>query len=176
MELQDALEAIQQPRTRYQLEHFVLGQHDTAEMQFHQLCLEIQVGLRSLRTAEVGIRKCELEIKRLLETGDEMDALDAEEKTIALEHSNLLMIGARREMQALMDIFHSIPHFTRDEIDHAQPEYWEKRMIRQTNLQIMAGSLGWAQLDAMGQVGLLDELVEARQADLVEQAKAELSQ
>lgn len=176
MELRDALEATQQPRTRYQLEHFVLGQHDTAEMQFHQVCLEIQVGLRSLRTAEVGIRKCELEIERLLETGDEMDALDAEEKTIALEHSNLLMIGAHREMEALMDIFHSIPHFTRDEIDHAQPEYWEKRLTRQTNLQVMAGNVGWAQLDSMRQIGLLDDMVEAREAELVEQAKAELSQ
>jgi hypothetical protein len=29
MDLNDAIEAIQQPRSRYQLEQFVIGQHDT---------------------------------------------------------------------------------------------------------------------------------------------------
>ena len=57
-------------------------------------------------------------------------------------------------------------HYTRDEIEHAQPDYWEKRLTRQTNLQVMAGNVQWAQLDAMRQTGLLDQAIEDRQAQL----------
>ena len=74
------------------------------------------------------------------------------------------------------DLFDEMPHFTRDEIEHAQPEYWTARMTRQTNLQIMAGGVQWSQLDAMRQIGLLDELVEERNNQVEAQVKAELSQ
>ncbi len=32
MNIHDAIAEVQQPRSRYQLVHFVLGQHDTPEM------------------------------------------------------------------------------------------------------------------------------------------------
>ena len=54
----------------------------------------------------------------------------------------------------------------RDEIEPAQPEYWEKRLTRKTNLQIRSGSVGWAQLDSMRQAGLLEQAIEDRQAQL----------
>ena len=62
-----------------------------------------------------------------------------------------------------------------DEIEHAQPEYWEKRLTRQTNLQLMAGNVGWAQLDAMRQFGLLDGMVEAREREIEAHVEAELT-
>jgi len=174
MNISEAIAAIQQPRSRYQLEHFVLGQHDTPEMRFYQLCLELQDMGFKLKMAQVGVRKTEVEIARLLETGDELDALEAEEKTVGMEQTKVVMLGAERELAVLTDLFNSIPHFTRDEIDHAQPDYWEKRLTRQTNLQIMSGSVGWAQLDSMRQIGLLDEMIAEREQQLVEHAKLEL--
>jgi len=168
MELDDAIREVQQPRSRYQLIHFVIGQHDTPEMRFYQLMLEIQDTAYKLRMAELSVRKAEVEITRLLATGDEIDAIEAEEKRVGLEQTRIVMGGALREMAVLEDIFDSSQHYTRDEIEHAQPEYWEKRLTRQTELQILSGSVGWAQLDSMRQIGLLDELMaarEARQAD-----------
>jgi hypothetical protein len=168
MELDDAIREVQQPRSRYQLVHFVIGQHDTPEMRFYQLMLEIQDTAYKLRMAELSVRKAEVEITRLLATGDEIDAIEAEEKRVGLEQTRIVMGGALREMAVLEDIFDSSQHYTRDEIEHAQPEYWEKRLTRQTELQILSGSVGWAQLDSMRQIGLLDELMaarEARQAD-----------
>jgi hypothetical protein len=86
------------------------------------------------------------------------------------------MKGAQREIAILEDIFNTCQHYTRDEIEHAQPEYWQARLTRQTNLQMMSGNVQWAQLDSMRQIGLLDDLVEAREAQLAEQVKLELAE
>ncbi len=176
MNIHDAIAEIQQPRSRYQLIHFVLGQHDTPEMQFYQLMLELQDMGYKLRMAELNVRKTEVEIARLLETGDELDAIEAEEKQVGLEQTQIVMKGAQREIAILEDIFNECQHYTRDEIEHAQPEYWQARLTRQTNLQMMSGNVQWAQLDSMRQIGLLDDLVEAREAQLAEQVKLELAE
>jgi hypothetical protein len=176
MNITEAIAEIQQPRSRYQLIHFVIGQHDTPEMRFYQLCLELQDMGFKLRTAQLSVRKTEIEIARLLETGDELDAIEAEEKEVGLEQTRIVMRGAEREIAVLTDLFDESQKFTRDEIEHAQPEYWEKRLTRQTNLQIMSGGVQWAQLDSMRQIGMLDELVEAREAQIADQAKLELAE
>ncbi len=163
MNIHDAITEIQQPRSRYQLEHFVIGQHDTAEMRFYQLCLELQDMGFKLRMAELNVKKTEVEIARLVATGDDLDAIEAEEKQVGLEQTRIVMRGAERELAILTDLFDESQKFTRDEIEHAQPEYWQKRLTRQTNLQIMAGGVQWAQLDSLRQAGLLDELIAERE-------------
>jgi len=176
MQFPEAIAEVQQSRSRFQIENFVLRQHDTIEMQFYQLCLEMQTLRHALELNEVAIRKSKLEIQRLLETGDEMDALDAESKQIDLNYLMVTYNGSLKEYAIMEDLFDEMPHFTRDEIEQAQPEYWTARMTRQTNLQIMAGGVQWSQLDAMRQIGLLDELVEERNNQVEAQVKAELSQ
>ncbi len=171
MNIRDAIAEVQQPRSRYQLIHFVLGQHDTPEMQFYQLMIELQDMGYKLRMAELNVKKTEVEITRLLETGDELDAIEAEEKQVGLEQTQIVMKGAQREIAILEDIFNECQHYTRDEIEHAQPEYWQARLTRQTNLQMMSGNVQWAQLDSMRQIGLLDNLVEAREAQIADQTK-----
>ncbi len=163
MNISDAIAEVQQPRSRYQLVHFVIGQHDTAEMRFYQLCLELQDMGYKLRMAQLGVRKARVEVARLVATGDELDALVAEEKQIGLEQTEIVMRGAERELAILTDLFDESQKFTRDEIEHAQPEYWQKRLTRQTNLQIMSGGVQWAQLDSLRQAGLLDELIAERE-------------
>jgi hypothetical protein len=163
MNITDAITEVQQPRSRYQLVHFVLGQHDTPEMRFYQLCLELQDMGFKLRMAQLNVRKTEVEIARLLETGDELDAIEAEEKQVGLDQTEIVMRGAERELAILTDLFDESQKFTRDEIEHAQPEYWQKRLTRQTNLQLMAGGVQWAQLDSLRQAGLLDELIAERE-------------
>jgi hypothetical protein len=133
-------------------------------MCFYQLCLELQDMGYKLRKAQIGVRKGEVEIERLLATGDELDALEAEDKQVDLDQTRIVMLGAEREIAILTDLFDGSQHYTRDEIEHAQPEYWKARLTRQTNLQVLAGSVQWAQLDAMRQAGLLDELVADREA------------
>lgn len=164
MDISDAIAEVQQPRSRYQLVHFVIGQHDTPEMRFYQLCLELQDMGYKLRMAQLGVRKAEVEIRRLIETGDELDAIEAEEKQVGLEQTLVVMRGAEREVAILTDLFDESTHYTRAEIEHAQPEYWQARLTRQTNLQLMVGNVPWAQLDSMRQAGLLDGYVADREA------------
>jgi len=164
MNITEAIAEIQQQRSRFQLVHFVIGQHDTPEMRFYQLCLELQDMGFKLRMAQLGVRKGAVEIGRLQATGDELDAIEAEEKQVGLEQTRIAMAGAEREIAILTDLFDESTHYTRAEIEHAQPEYWQARLTRQTNLQIMAGGVQWAQLDSMRQAGLLDELVAEREA------------
>ena len=124
MNIHDAIAEIQQPRSRFQLEHFVIGQHDTPEMRYYQLCLELQDTGYKLRIAKLGVRKAEIEISRLLETGDELDAIEAEEKQVGLEQTRIVMLGAEREMAILTELFEESQKYSRDEIERAQPEYW----------------------------------------------------
>jgi len=163
MDIHEAIAEVQQPRSRFQIVHFVIGQHDTAEMRFYQLCLELQDMGYKLRMAQLGVRKAQIEIERLLATGDELDAIEADEKQVGLEQTRIVMRGAERELAILTDLFDESQKFTRDEIEHAQPEYWQKRLTRQTNLQLMAGSVQWAQLDSLRQAGLLDEVIAERE-------------
>tara|TARA_R110000823_G_C15810705_1_gene488175 strand:- start:277 stop:804 length:528 start_codon:yes stop_codon:yes gene_type:complete len=166
MNITDAIAEVQQPRSRFQLIHFVIGQHDTTEMRFYQLCLELQDMGYKLRIAQIGVRKAEVEIRRLLETGDELDALEAEEKQVGLEQTLIVMRGAEREIAILTDLFDESQKFTRDEIEHAQPEYWQKRLTRQTNLQLMSGSVDAGQLTSLHNAGLLDDAVAERERHL----------
>ena len=175
MEIEEAIAEVQQSRSRYQIIRFVLGQHDTPEMQFYQLCLELSSMRYSIRYNKNQIKQTELKIKRLLAEGDELSDLEAEEMQIGLGQTMLAMHGAEREVAVLEDLFNTCKHYTRDEIEHAQPDYWEKRLTRQTNLQIMAGNVAWAQLDSMRQIGLLDELVDERRTQLIAEAAMELT-
>jgi hypothetical protein len=174
MNIAEAIEEIQQPRSRYQLIHFILGQHDTPEMRFYQLCLELQDMGYKLRLAQLSVRKTEIEISRLLETGDELDAIEAEEKQVGLEQTRIVMRGAEREIAILTDLFDESQKFTRDEIEHAQPEYWEKRLNRQAQLSIMSGKIGWADLDALRQIDQLEPMIEEHQKTLDAVAAQEL--
>ena len=166
MDIADAIAEVQQPRSRYQLVHFVIGQHDTPEMRYYQLCLELQDMGYKLRMAQLGVRKAEVEIARLLATGDDLDAIEAEEKQVGLEQTQIVMRGAERELAILTDLFDESQKFTRDEIEHAQPEYWQKRLTRQTNLQLMAGNVDAGQLTSLHNAGLLDEVVAERERQL----------
>ena len=170
MDLEAAIEAIQQPRTRFQLEHFVIGAHDTPEMQFRQCVMELRSQIRTYRVCDIGRRRMEREIALLKESDDPNADLDLEEKEINLSELLISMRGAEREINCLMDLFNNMAHFTRDEIDHAQPEYWEKQLGRQANLQVLAGKVGWADLDALRQIGKLDDMIEEQRKMVVEMA------
>ena len=167
MELSTALAEISQPRSRYMLEHMILGAHDTPEMRFYYCVIELNDKLYKYRLAEVSKKRLEREMDRL-EESDEQDAdLDLLQQRAEYDFFMSVMAGGKRELDDLLDIYAEMPHFTRKQIDANQQEYWEARMTRQTRMQIMAGGVQWSQLDALRQVGLLDDLVAEHQPELV---------
>ena len=153
---------VQMPRTPYQLERFVIGQHDTAEMQFVQVCRELEALYYTIKEVSLLNKKTELEIARLRSSGDEIEAIEADIKELNLERTRLVAIGARRELEALIVIYDRITHFTRAQIDESQSDYWQARLTRQANLQIMSSGANWAHLEALDQIGVLKPMIEAQ--------------
>ena len=161
-EIENAIAEIQQPRSEFQLKRFVLGQHATLEMQYYQTCLELQDMIYKFQMAKIGVKKAELKIARLRETKDEMKELKAQEVECSLAQTHLAMIGAERELNDLVKIFHSFEtKYTRAEIEAAQPDYWNARLTANAKAMLMGGtSVNAAHIEAMEQAGVLDNFIE----------------
>lgn len=149
---------IQKPRSLFQLEKFVVGQHDTKEMQYYQTLLEIQSLYYTIKQASLEMKKIEIEILRLRSTGDEIDEIDAQIKELGLEQTRVVGIGAFRELKDLIDIYNSFDKkYTREEIEISQPDYWAKRLNRQVILEMSGGSsAAAAHLDSLRQMGAIE--------------------
>jgi hypothetical protein len=170
-EIDKAIAEVQQPRSRFQLERFVLGQHATTEMQYYQTVIELQDMIYKYKLAQIGVKKSEAKIAKLRKTGDEIDELKAQEIELGLAQTKFTMLGAERELAHLIDIWNGFKHkYTREEIEKAQPNYWQARLTNNAKAMLMGGSgVNPAHIEAMDQAGVLDGFVE-----LVEQSKREL--
>jgi hypothetical protein len=156
-ELLSAIAESQQGRSNFQLQKFVVGQHETKEMQYIQTLNELQNLYYTLKRVSLEIKKSEIEIERKRATGDEIDEIDAQLQELSLEQTRLMGIGSFRELEELLSIFNSFEHkYTREEIEAAQPDYWNKRLQRQAILESIGGSQAQAShLDALRQIGAI---------------------
>jgi hypothetical protein len=170
-EIESAIAEVQQPRSRFQLERFVLGQHATPEMQYYQVCIELQDMIYKYKLAEINEKKTLAKISKLRQSGDEVKEYKAQELELGLAQTQFAVIGAKREIAHLIDIWNSFDHkYTREEIEAAQPEYWQARLTNNARAMLMGGSsVNPAHIEAMEQAGVLDDFVE-----LVAQSKKEI--
>jgi predicted transcriptional regulator len=171
-QIEQAIAEVQQPRSRFQLERFVLGQHATDEMRYYQVCLELQDTLYKYKLAEINKKKTDIKIERLRATGDELDELKAQEIELGQAQTAFAVIGAQRELAHLIDIWESFQHkYTRSEIEAAQPDYWQARLTNNAKAMMMGGqSVNPAHIEAMEQAGVLESFVAE-----VEKTKKELA-
>lgn len=160
-EVEKAISEIQQPRSRFQLERFVLGQHTTPEMQYYQVCVELQDMIYKYKLAQIEQNKTQLKISRLRASKDELDELEAQELELGLMNTRLAVIGAQREIAHLLDIFNGFEtKYTREQIETAQPDYWKKRLTNNAKAMLMGGSgVNPAHIEAMQQAGVLEDLI-----------------
>jgi len=170
-DIEQAIAEVQQPRSKFQLERFVLGQHGTEEMQYYQTCIELQDMIYKYQNAQIAVKKQELKIERLRSSGDELDELKAQEKEIGLRQTRLAMIGAERELNHLIEIWEGFDKkYTREEIEQAQPEYWTQRLSGNARAMLMSGGgVNAAHIEAMDQAGVLENFVTE-----IEEAKKEI--
>jgi hypothetical protein len=139
--LQDAIETIQQPRTDFEIEHFVVGARQTPGRQWAQAILELQLKLFAIQRARIEKRRAELDILGLrekLEGAIGRDAerleLDIEEKETDLVELELARLGAVREAETLLTILGKLPHYTREQLEAEEPIYWRRRLSEQSLL------------------------------------------
>lgn len=161
-EMLNSMVEIQQSRSRFQLEKFVLNQHDTDEMKYYQCLLEITSLYYSLKNLSLDAKKIELEIKKLRSTGDEIDEIEAQKKELGLEQMQLGAVGQFRELEYLMHLYESFPiKYTREQIELAQPQYWDKRLNRQATMDALGGPVS-PHLEALRQIGAIELDLETR--------------
>jgi hypothetical protein len=159
----NALEEIQQARTDFQLQHFVVGQHDTSEQQYKQVLLELQELLFTIKHVDLQNKKTILEIEQLRSTKNPIDEVDAQIKELSIERALLARLGAVKEAQTLVKIWESFEtKYTAEQIEANQVEYWNARLLRQAQLESMGGqsSISWGSLDALRQIGQLQPTLE----------------
>ena len=171
-EVEKAIAEVQQERSRFQLERFVLGQHATEEMRYYQTVIELQDAIYRYKLALITVKKNEVKIAKLRAAGDELSELKAQELELGLAQTSYAMGGAEREMKHLLEIFDTFTHkYTREEIEAAQPDYWQARLTNNAKAMLMGGSgVNAAHIEAMEQAGVLDNFVAE-----IETAKKELS-
>jgi hypothetical protein len=159
MNIQEKVKAIKQSRSKYQIEKFVIGQHHSPEMQYYQLCLEVESVFNSIAETELRIRKVKAEAEELKATGKESDAIEAEIKLLSIENLEAHLIGSKRELAIFEELFEQYPEYTREDIEEAQQEYWETRLTRVAQLQMLSrqGGVDWAQLEAVWQAGIMEK-------------------
>lgn len=145
-------------RSRFQLRHFVIGQHDTMPMKWRQIIIEAQQLAYNIRMAELDIERKRIEIHKLLSTGDPLDAIEAEEKQLGIALTERTLVGARLEMSWLEELAEEIGSFTFDEIEADQPNYWQKRLQRQADTDVFAAQHGISagNVQSMLNAGLLE--------------------
>lgn len=156
----DAMSEIAQPRSRFQLENFVINQHTTDEMRYFQCVTEIQNLYFTIKQVNLDIKIKQLEIEELRKTQNPIDELKAQKMEVDLEAVKIVGVGTFRELSCLLDIFESFPKkYSRDEIDAGQSDYWKERLTRQATLEHIGndGKVNWASLDALRQIGLIEK-------------------
>jgi len=175
-ELIEAFSEVQQSRTNFQIDHFVIGQHETPEMQYKQVLIELQSMYYTIKQVGLNIKKTEIEIERLRATNDPINEIEAQIKELGLEQTRIVALGSFRELERLLNIYDSFEHkFSRAEIENAQSDYWNQRLHRQSTLEAIGGSQAQAaHLDALRQIGAIKITKEGVEPIAVENEQKEL--
>lgn len=150
---------IDQSRSKYQLERFVVGQHHTPEMQYVQLVRELNAAVRTLETSKLTIDMLLAEADELRETGKRSDEIGALLKEQAAEEKRLKLQQTEREIAIMEEMLERYPRYTREQIEAKQEQYWQERLVRVAKMQALAGGVGWAYIESLWQadaIGMLE--------------------
>lgn len=151
-DVMEAIDSIAQSRSNYQLQHFVVGQHDTQERQYQQCLLELNTKLNNIKRDQIALKK--LEKKLSLEKDEDERSLieiDIEEVSFGLK-------SQMREAGVLYSIFNALPKFSYQQLQEAEERYWHLRLSRQAEMDIAQRNLGigTGNMEALRQAGLVD--------------------
>jgi hypothetical protein len=148
-ELFAAFSAVCQPRSDYQIQNFVVGEHVTPERQYMQVVVELQHKTSAIRRAVVNQKKL------LRNLDNEQDELEKGLIQIELDDLALVIEGAVREFNTLHSIFKQYPSYTARELQEAEAGYWVKRLATQAQIDVESmGTIGAGNLDALRQAGM----------------------
>jgi hypothetical protein len=130
-------------RTFFQLERFVMGEHDLPERKFLQLMMELKTIRDGFVHDSLEVEKLKIQIKRLLDTGDEIDKIEAMKKQYNLSFYEAGMVCRQEEVKHIAKLLKQLPKiYTKQEIEAAEERYWEKRLVRQAAEELVGTMTG----------------------------------
>jgi hypothetical protein len=143
---------VQQPRSDFQLEKFIISPEGIPEMEYRQCLLELSNLYYALKTSSLKLKQQEIRVSKLKESDDPIDHLEAEIGELEIEQAKVSAVGAIRELETLLKILDRYPRYTRKELDDVQPEYWHRRLERQFHLTQIGGN-NTGNLEALINIG-----------------------
>jgi hypothetical protein len=157
--LLDALDVVQMPRSPHHIDKFVVGQHFTDEMKYHQVLLEIDAKLNAVRLGELDIEEKGIEIDDAAEPGRKGE-IKRERLRIHQDMIRRGVIGAQRELEHLIAMWETFPvKYTREQLDSGIAHENETKLRYQAMLEFEAtGRIGQGNRDALRQIGVWAEV------------------
>lgn len=149
-------------RSRFQLVHFVIGQHDTPQMQYRQILIEAQSLIYRLKSAEISIEILGIEKQQLEQSDDALDHLRAKQKDLDIWQMKLAVLAAQKELDDLGEIATQYPQYDYDDFEENQETYWKLRLQRQADLDRLSLEQGVScgNLTSMLQANLIERAIE----------------
>lgn len=140
--MKDILSQVVPSRSKFQLKHFVIGQHPTLPAQWKQIVLEIQDLEYKIRNTEIELKKLKLKRESLINSSNEEDILNLQQIDLNLLVTNRVLNGAKQELSWLLEIAEEVGEFTDLEIEQDQENYWRDRLTNQADLSRAAIETG----------------------------------
>lgn len=142
----DLLEAfieIQQPRSNFALENFVVGDcNGSPTREYSQIVEELRRAYGSIKRGLLEQQKLELERQRLLEEQDPIKNIEAEIKNLDIEEVQAAIVGKLREFDCLYKLWKKYPKYTHQQLEDGELDYWTTRLQTQAARDLIAARIG----------------------------------
>jgi len=154
-QLFEEIKEMQQNRSNFALEKFVVGSHDLPGRQRKQVLDELLSVMQGLQQVVTEYELTTIDIQELNEATDnhyqnERNIINLRSKERDQKFQELRIIGLIRECNALYQILEALPKYTREKFEAEEAQYWTKRLSKQFFLAQHQGNQG--NLDAIHQL------------------------
>ena len=148
---------LQQNRSNFALEKFVVGQHDMPARQRKQVLDELVSMMLGLQQSVTAHEMLQIDIEELSTKKErnkyeqKRNEIRIREKIREIRFIELQIIGTLRECNFLRVMLEQMPKYTREEYEQEEAEYWKRRLTRQVFLSDRGG-MNYGNLDAVIQL------------------------
>lgn len=144
----------------FQILHFGRGQ-ETPERTYRNCLLQLNQKIDALQACKFRRERTDIdieEIKDKLKTANGFERkrleIDLHEKQFQLENEKKLIEDAIIEVNTYKYILKSLPEFTREEFEKAEPGYWKERLLADARREIISnGYVGKDTIMSLEQIG-----------------------
>jgi len=166
VELREAFKTTCQSRSDYQIERFVVGDHETPQRRYLQCLVEMQRKVSEISLSEVNAEELEDKIalakERIAVASNDYERREQEREIRKAEINkwqlDLYVEGLLREFNKLYALFKQLPAYTADELRDAEEQYWQIRKAKQAQQQLdSSNAVAPDMLNVLSLVGLVPD-------------------